>query len=259
MFRYCKIKKCMIGQGRPKVCVPLLGATPEEILVQANQVAQTQKSSTIDMVELRGDYLSVLPDFEQLDKLLKDVAALLPDTVLLFTIRSEREGGKPLPFPEPTGFHINRHVIENRLADIVDVELFSGAEEVEQLVSLAHGHGVKLILSNHDFQTTPDASEIVNRLRSMQDMGADIAKIAVMPEHKMHVLNLLAATVMMQESYAEIPVVTMSMGKTGAISRVSGHVFGSAITFASLGQASAPGQIPVSDLNTMLDWIEKYG
>ena len=258
MFRYCKIKKCMIGQGRPKVCVPLIGTTPEEVLVQAKQVAQTQKSSIIDMVELRGDYLSVLPDYEKLDKLLADIASILPDTGLLFTIRSEKEGGEHLAFSAPSIFEINRHVMESKLADIVDVELFSGMENAEKLVEIAHEQGVKVIMSNHDFQTTPDASVIVNRLRSMQDMGADIVKIAVMPEHKMHVLNLLAATVMMQEKYAQVPVVTMSMGKTGAISRLSGQVFGSAITFASLERASAPGQIPVSDLNIVLDQIEKY-
>ncbi len=258
MFRYCKIKKCMIGLGRPEVCVPLTGTTPEEMLDQVNQVAQTQRSSTIDMVELRGDYLSVLSDYEQLDSLLKEIAARLPDTVLLFTIRSEKEGGEQLAFSEPTSFEINRHVIQSRLADIVDLELFSGTQEVEELVTLAHEQGVKIIISNHDFQTTPDASVLVNRLRSMQDLGADIAKIAVMPENKMQVLNLLAATAMMQENYAEIPIVTISMGKTGAISRLSGQVFGSAVTFASLGQGSAPGQIPVSDLNLMLDRVEKY-
>ena len=56
----------------------------------------------------------------------------------------------------------------------------------------------------------------------------------------MHVVNLLAATAMMQEAYAEVPVVTMSMGKMGAISRISGQVFGSAITFASLRRHRHP-------------------
>ena len=113
-------------------------------------------------------------------------------------------------------------------------------------------------MSNHDFQTTPDASTIVNRLRSMQDLGADVVKIAVMPENKLHVVNLLAATAMMQEAYAEVPVVSMSMGKMGAISRISGQVFGSAITFASFAEASAPGQIPVDKMDEALTLIEKY-
>ena len=75
--------------------------------------------------------------------------------------------------------------------------------------------------------------------------------------------NLLAGvevklSAMMQEAYAEVPVVTMSMGKMGAISRISGQVFGSAITFASFAEASAPGQIPVDKMDEALTLIEKY-
>ena len=246
MIRYCKIKHCIIGFDRPKICVPLVGRSEEEIIAQADQIRQSQRSSAIDMVELRGDYLDILPDYEVLDRLLAKVAEILPEKVLLFTIRSEAEGGE------------NRHVIEKAMADMVDIELFSGAEQAEEMIGIAKEKGVKIIMSNHDFQTTPDASTIVDRLRSMQDLGADVAKIAVMPENKMHVVNLLAATAMMQEAYAEVPVVTMSMGKMGAISRISGQVFGSAITFASFAEASAPGQIPVDKMDEALTLIEKY-
>ena len=210
------------------------------------------------MVELRGDYLEFLSDYGQLDRLLRDVAETLPEKVLLFTIRSEAEGGQPLAFSSPTIYEINRHVIEAATADMVDIELFSGAEPAAALIERAKETGVKIIMSNHDFRTTPDASVIVNRLRSMQDLGADVVKIAVMPENKMQVVNLLAATAMMQEAYAEVPVVTMSMGKMGAISRISGQVFGSAITFASFAEASAPGQIPVEKMDEALTLVEKY-
>ena len=141
---------------------------------------------------------------------------------------------------------------------MVDIELYSGAESAKALIALAKENDVKIIMSNHDFHTTPDATTIVNRLRMMQDLGADVVKIAVMPENKMHVVNLLAATAMMQEAYAEVPVVTMSMGKMGAISRISGQVFGSAITFASFAEASAPGQIPVDKMDEALAFIGRY-
>ena len=200
MIRYCKIKHCIIGFDRPKICVPLVGRSAEEIIAQADQIRQSQRSSAIDMVELRGDYLDILPDYEVLDRLLAKVAEILPEKVLLFTIRSEAEGGEKLAFTTPTIYEINRHVIEKATADMVDIELFSGAEQAEEMIGIAKEKGVKIIMSNHDFQTTPDASTIVNRLRSMQDLGADVAKIAVMPENKMHVVNLLAATAMMIEN-----------------------------------------------------------
>lgn len=258
MIRYCKIKDLILGLGRPKICVPLVGKTAEDILSQADEIAKTSCDSTIDMVEFRGDFFLELSNMEKLADLLKEVAKRIPNQVLLFTIRSEQEGGEKLSSDCPSIYDINHYVIEHKLADMIDVELFSGAEDAKNLIEYAHENGVKVIMSNHDFHTTPDANVIVNRLRSMQDLGADIAKMAVMPENKMHVVNLLAATTMMAEQYAEVPIVTMSMGKLGAISRLSGEVFGSAVTFASLKQASAPGQIPVACVNEMLDAIEKY-
>lgn len=102
------------------------------------------------------------------------------------------------------------------------------------------------------FIKRPLTEEIVQRLRKMQELGADIPKIAVMPQTKADVLTLLTATVEMQERYADRPIITMSMSKTGVISRLAGEVFGSAATFGAVKKASAPGQISVADLRTVL-------
>ena len=76
----------------------------------------------------------------------------------------------------------------------------------------------------------------------MQELDADIPKIAVMPQNKKDVLTLLAATEEMVSEYADRPIITMSMAGTGLISRLCGEVFGSALTFGAVGKASAPGQ-----------------
>ncbi len=86
----------------------------------------------------------------------------------------------------------------------------------------------------------------------MQSFDADIPKIALMPQSTSDVLTLLAATLEMQEQYADRPIITMSMAKTGVISRLVGEVFGSAATFGAVKKASAPGQISVNDLRTVL-------
>ncbi len=107
-------------------------------------------------------------------------------------------------------------------------------------------------MSNHDFHKTPAAEEIVQRLRKMQELDADIPKIALMPQCKTDVLTLLSATLEMHERYADRPIITMSMAKNGVISRLAGEVFGSAATFGAVKKASAPGQIAVTDLRTVL-------
>lgn len=79
-------------------------------------------------------------------------------------------------------------------------------------------------MSNHDFAGTPAEEEIISRLRRAQELGGDLPKIAVMPNSAGDVLTLLAATVKMQELYADRPIITMSMGGEGVISRLAGEI-----------------------------------
>ena len=89
----------------------------------------------------------------------------------------------------------------------------------------------------------------------MQQSGADILKIALMPQSKQDVLTVLAATLEMSEQHTDRPLITMSMAGTGVISRLAGEVFGSAITFGAASKTSAPGQIGVRQLADVLDII----
>ena len=110
-------------------------------------------------------------------------------------------------------------------------------------------------MSSHDFRKTPSRETILGRLRKMQELGADIPKIAVMPQIKNDVLALLAATVEMSEQYARVPIITMSMAGTGVVSRLAGETFGSAVTYGSAGKLSAPGQVAVEELSRILNLI----
>ena len=135
--------------------------------------------------------------------------------------------------------------------------MFTGDEVVKEVVEFAHSVNVKVVASNHDFDKTPSKGDIVSRLIKMQDLGADIPKIAVMPKCKLDVLELLEATTIMSEKYANRPIITMSMAGQGVISRLCGEVFGSCLTFGAVNKASAPGQINIEELNKVLDIINK--
>ena len=89
----------------------------------------------------------------------------------------------------------------------------------------------------------------------MQSLGADIVKFAVMPQCERDVLTLLDATLTMKEDHDDTPVITMSMGGQGLVSRLAGEVFGSCLTFGTAGKASAPGQIPANLLSTFLQTL----
>ena len=142
--------------------------------------------------------------------------------------------------------------VKSGFAVLVDAEAFTGTDEVNTIVETAHLYGVKVIASNHDFQKTPPKEEIVSRLCFMQECGADIVKIAVMPQSKKDVLTLLLATEEMVREHAKCPVVTMSMSEVGVVSRICGEAFGSALTFGAVKKASAPGQLGAEELRMVL-------
>lgn len=93
--------------------------------------------------------------------------------------------------------------------------------------------GVRVVLSNHDFEKTPLKDELIRRLCRMQELGADLLKIAVMPRCRSDVLLLLQATEEMLSQHARKPLITMSMGDLGMVTRICGGFFGSAVTFGS--------------------------
>ena len=172
----------------------------------------------------------------------------------MFTFRTKKEGGEAHIEPE-NYIALNEAAAQSGFVDLIDVELFLGEEIVRRLVAVAHACEVKVIASNHDFAKTPKQEDILQRLCNMQQLDADILKIAVMPQNKADVLKLLTATEEMYTKYADRPIVTMSMGADGLISRLSGEFFGSAITFGAIGKASAPGQMPVEQLAQILAQI----
>lgn len=146
-------------------------------------------------------------------------------------------------------------VIDTDCADLIDIEFFTAGDDIRELIDNAHSSGVAVVCSSHDFQKTPDKNELVSRMVKMQQVGADLPKVAVMPHDSTDVLTLLSATIEMKNKYFVTPVITISMGKLGVASRLCGEVFGSAMTFASAGDSSAPGQISFDVMNLVLDSI----
>ena len=245
-----KVRDIEIGAGAPKIIVPIVGVTKEDILNEA----KTFDSIPVDVVEWRVDWFEHVFEFDKVEDVLKDLRNVLGNIPLLLTFRTKKEGGEKAIDPKDYK-ELNLRAAKTGYVDFIDVEIFTGDDVVREIIDAAHAAGVKVIASNHDFFKTPAKSDIIYRLRKMQDMGADIPKIAVMPQSRRDVLTLLCATEEMVTDYADRPIITMSMAGTGVISRLCGEVFGSSMTFGAAKKASAPGQMGVNDLNTVLDLL----
>lgn len=246
-MRTVVVRDINIGEGITKICVPILGVNREEILALAHKV----KAQDVDLVEWRADWYEDVQNEERVRELLLELREIVGNMPILFTYRTVKEGGKGTVSDEDY-IMLNQRVCDMGIADLIDVEMFSGEKVIEAIISHAHEKNVIVVGSNHDFGGTPSKKQLVTRLQLMQHFKADIIKIAVMPKNKKDVIALLLATEEMVEKHAKCPVVSVSMSKMGVFSRISGELFGSAITFASAGIASAPGQIPVEDMKNIL-------
>lgn len=235
----------VIGGPRPLICLPLVGKTAAEVLQEAKELAALQPAllewriDAFEMVENRGECLS----------LLKNVRNTIGEIPLIFTCRIDLEGGLR-GIPRETRLELFTTAMETGDVDIVDIELCNDRAFLDIARGSATKNGVKLIFSYHNFKETPSKPFIYSKLVEAQKAGADISKLAVMPKDYGDVLTLLSATHKARNEVVDIPMVTMSMGPEGAVSRLAGGLFGSDITFAIGMQASAPGQIPIQDLTT---------
>lgn len=253
MTKVCKVRNLLIGEGTPKVCVSIIERTDEGILKVAKKLAL----SKTDIIEWRVDYYEDIENNANTAALLKKLRKITGEIPLLFTFRTSDEGGEREISGEKY-ISIIKNAIESGCIDLADVELFMYNNDAKPLFEAAKEYNVKIVGSNHDFEKTPEISDILSRLEKMQEIGCDIAKIALMPQKKEDVVRLISATVMADEKL-DIPIITMSMGRLGAISRIAGGTFGSTVTFASLDKASAPGQMDIDKMKSILQIMSEVG
>lgn len=249
-MKVVNVKDVAIGQGMTKICVPIVAATDYDVDYQIRLI---NKSRT-DIVEFRADCYENCLDEDALMAVLKKIHEKLEKYPIIFTFRTKSEGGEKEAAISQYE-NILMKAIDSGYIDLVDVEYFSGQDVVERITEEAHNKGVYVISSNHDFKTTIPMEQIVGRYKDMIATGADIAKIAMMPEDGSQVVDMMQAAKELQESGNETPLIVISMGELGVETRTTGEMYGNSISFATAGIPSAPGQIDVNALRSQLEMI----
>lgn len=247
----CKVKNIIIGEGVPKICIPVVSDNHQDIITDLIRL----KSLDIDLIELRIDYFNELLDHQKLNELFNAIASITFEQGIILTYRSEAEGGKGT-LSNKEYAELYELALESGAFDIYDVELSSGTNTIINLSNLIHQYDKKMLMSSHDFTRTPSIDTMLGKIKQMDSLEADIIKIAVMPEDYKDVLSLLETTLKANELY-DRPIVTISMSNLGIVTRLMGEQFGSAITFGKDNNSSAPGQIGINDLNAVLKVVHK--
>ncbi|WP_453954509.1 type I 3-dehydroquinate dehydratase [Acinetobacter baumannii] len=234
-----------------KTIVPITAKTKEQALAQAQVIANTADA---DLAEFRIDLLSFASDTKQVIALGHELKKILGNKPMIATIRTKNEGSQ-LEISDADYGKTYQAYLKNPFMDWLDVEMFRDQKVVSEIVQKAHQKKVLVVISNHDFQKTPSQDEIEKRLLKQDQMGADVLKIAVMPKSKQDVFTLMNATLKVSQQTTK-PLLTMSMGQLGTISRVATANMGGSYSFGMIGQASAPGQIDVTKLKQILQTVQ---
>lgn len=242
-----EIKNQVFGQGRPKICVPLVGDTQEQLVSEA----QLAEKSSCEVVEWRVDLFEEVTNLEAVVTALREIRGNLPNKLLLVTFRTQAEGGQ-----RDLSLHYYQELYEAVAAtgqvELLDVELGVAEYLGRGFIQGLKKQGVGIILSYHNFQKTPADGELLLKVSVMKQFAADFGKLAVMPHELKDVLRFMNVSVQLAE-LTELPLVLISMGDLGKTTRVSGELIHSVMTFGSLTDSSAPGQIPVEELRQVLD------
>lgn len=140
--------------------------------------------------------------------------------------------------------------------DAIDIELSAGRKERDKVIKAAKDQGKTVIVSSHDFLKTPSLQDMRTTLEEMFLTGADIAKLAVMPQSMEDTLNLLR--VALDFKNAGKPVCTIAMGRQGKHTRVVAPLYGSVLTYGSIESdaTAAPGQLPVDEIKKIMEMLK---
>lgn len=233
----------ILGGPRPLVCIPLVGNKKDDIVAEARNIPVLAP----DAVELRVDAWDFIEDLDFSVSMIGKVRNMIGEFPIILTCRSHKEGGFK-EIPDEAKFALYQAAADEKLVDYIDVELSCGSDKIDALRRFLETCGISMIISYHNFEKTPARDEILSILASEIESGAGVAKIALMPQSEEDVLCLMSATLETRRMYPDTPLITMSMGEMGSISRVSGGFFGSDLTFAVGSKASAPGQISVDSM-----------
>ena len=249
MLKEVIIKGKTLSSKKVSICVPIVAKQADEILAAVDKCV----GMDVPVIELRADCFDCFKYQDQLLALLEQIGARTENTIVIFTIRTSLEGGNA-DIAEAEYKDVLMKVSASGFADIIDVET-SHITEGEEFINQLHNNGAYVLASHHNFDKTPELMDLIEIYDDLQATGADIIKLAVMPKVPGDVLRIFKAAEYANDNLDAL-VIMIAMGDMGKVTRVAGKLVGSCITFASIDESSAPGQIDYSTMVSLLETLD---
>jgi len=234
----------------------IIVATTQSEYEDVLSLAHRAKAMGVKIVELRADYLELgITQYAQLAEEVKKI--LGDDGKVLFTFRTKKEGSKR-DIKAEDYYTLIRYLILKNAVDMIDIEFTMEKTVRNELIQLAEEKEIQVVLSSHNFEKTPNKNELEVQLLEMNKLTKGIIKIAVMTQSKEDLLTLISVSNEYLAQYQR-DFILIGMGEYGKLTRVATDLFGSAFTFASLEEASAPGQFSVAKTRELMEALSFEG
>ncbi|MFX1477976.1 MAG: type I 3-dehydroquinate dehydratase [Promethearchaeota archaeon] len=243
-----------------KICVPI---PIKSVSISANiNLINNVKDLNPNLIELRLDYIE---DFQYITK--DFIASLLvhiqPKIPVICTFRDSSEGGQ-------AKVNVNDRVkllktIIEAHPTYIDLEMHIDNHILGELIQLASQINTKIIYSYHNFEKTPSFNEMSNlldtflyRLKNQfrintKTLEESIFKLIFMA--KTFEDNLIPLKLCKIKSSKELRLISFCMGDLGLFSRIFCNFSGSFLTFSSIQDKTAPGQININGLREILQLL----
>jgi len=233
-----KIKGIELGAA-PRAAAVITGG------VDSRAVKKALKAGA-DLLEVRVDTFEKRSPGELTAAFERLLRATSGSTPVILTVRSAREGGK-VKIPDPERLEIFNALMP--FADMVDIELSSG-RILKNVIDSAKRARRKTIVSYHNFRSTPQTYRLREIVARARNSGADVVKIAARAENVQSMKRLAGLLVESKN------LIVIGMGGFAAPSRVLFPYLGSLVTYGSVGDKTAPGQL---DMKTLKDQFRLLG
>ena len=233
-----------------KICIviPIKSSNLDDIKAKINSALEYNP----EYIELRFDYIPNVEDLS--DNFIQQIKSFLKrDAYSIFTFRHQSEGGK-VSIKDSSRFNILKSLIEQK-PDFFDIEMNSSNQLLSDVINLCYMNKVNMILSYHNFQLTPSIEQVKetilrfeeriveNKLDEFDILNKSIYKI-IFTAQKVED-NLIPFKLCQELSKSYKKIISFCMGDIGILSRLFCIKLGSTMTYTSLDEETASGQINI--------------
>jgi 3-dehydroquinate dehydratase-1 len=236
-----------------KICVAL-PVKSGDIQENVKTIKKALKSNP-NFIELRFDYIDKLDAINPklTDSLLKIIK---PNCPVIYTFRDFSEGGK-IQVDEKGKLDIQKLLIKSK-PDYVDLEMETKQQTLKQLITLASLENVNLVFSYHDLKNTPSYEDaqnylkkFISKLKEMEIQDFDIVAKFVFKmifTAEKFIDNIVPLNLCNNLKKSNYKIISFCMGAIGTFSRIFCTKFGSFLTYGSLENETAPGQLKIEKI-----------